>query len=128
LKLLLEEARVLRIDGELNPFPFVQDDHVAPLVHRVEETTVLTDVFDFLFHRYLSQLMVLHSEAEMQYAATLIGIYSCKVVIEASSPQEAEEKLLKAKSTSDFTRIGSKIEFLKTDSVEDVSPSQLEID
>lgn len=64
----------------------------------------------------------------MQYSATLMGIYSCKVIIEADSPRQAEEKLLNAKSTSDFTRIGSKIEFVKTEDVEDISPSHLEID
>jgi hypothetical protein len=57
-----------------------------------------------------------------------MGIYSCKVIIEASSPQEAEEKLLNAKSAADFTRFGNKLEFVKTDSVEDIFPSEVEID
>jgi hypothetical protein len=64
----------------------------------------------------------------MQYTATLTGIYSCKVIIEADSPEQAEEKLLNAKSTADFTRIGSKLEFVKTERVDNVFPSQLEID
>jgi hypothetical protein len=64
----------------------------------------------------------------MQYSATLMGIYGCKVIIEADSPEQAEEKLLNAKSSEEFTRLGQKLEFLKTDSVQDIKPSELEID
>lgn len=63
----------------------------------------------------------------MQYVATLTGIYRCKVIIEADSPEQAEEKLLNAKTTDEFMRIGPKLDFLKTESVGDVSLSQLEI-